>query len=101
MSDVNLAETGEVALLMPNEPHVVRDTALHHRDGHLERINVTHRSCDPLHYVLLHPHGPDGWSPEMKRQQCTSQRPNTTPSTFGTGLATSASFPGAMRSFSS
>ena len=64
----NLPETGEVALLMPDEPHGVRDIVLHHRDGHLERINESHRSYDPLHYVLLHPHGSDGWSLEMKRQ---------------------------------
>ncbi|KAF0287797.1 hypothetical protein FJT64_001435 [Amphibalanus amphitrite] len=62
----NLPETGEVAVLMPEEPHGVRDIVLHHRDGGVERINEYHRSYDPLHYVLLHPHGTDGWSLEMK-----------------------------------
>ncbi|XP_043216968.1 uncharacterized protein LOC122379102 [Amphibalanus amphitrite] len=62
----NLPETGEMAVLMPDEPHGVRDIVLHHRDGGVERINEYHRSYDPLHYVLLHPHGTDGWSLEMK-----------------------------------
>ena len=64
----NLPETGEVALLMPDEPHGVRDIVLHHRDGQVERISEYHRSYDPLHYVLLYPTGTDGWSLEMKRE---------------------------------
>ena len=65
----NLPETGEVALLMPDEPHGVRDVVLHFRDGGVDRINEFHRSYDPLHYVLLwlYPHGSDGWSLEMKQ----------------------------------
>ena len=34
----NLQETEEVALLIPDEPHGVRDIILHHREGQLERI---------------------------------------------------------------
>ena len=56
----NLPETGEAALLMPDEPHGARDIVLHHRDGQLERISECHRSYDPLHYVLLYPHGTEG-----------------------------------------
>ena len=52
--------------MLPEEPHGQRDIVLHRRDGHLERISENHRSYDPLHYVLLHPHGTDGWSLEMK-----------------------------------
>ena len=63
----NLPETGEVALLIPDEPHGVRDIVLHHREGHLERISENHRSYDQLYYVL-HPQDSEGWSLEMKRQ---------------------------------
>ena len=53
---------------MPDEPHGVRDIVLHHRDGQVERISEYHHSYDPLQYALLHPHGTDGWSLEMKRE---------------------------------
>ena len=52
---------------MPDEFHGVRDNVLY-RDGGLQRISENHRSYDPLHYVLLHPHGTEGWSLEMKRE---------------------------------
>ena len=33
------------------------DIILHGKDGRLQRINETHQSYDPLHYVLIHPRG--------------------------------------------
>ena len=64
----NLPETGKVALLMPDEMHGVRDIILQYRDGQVELISEYHRCYDSLHYVLLHPHGSDEWSLEMKRE---------------------------------
>ena len=59
---------------MPNEPIGRRDIVLRYRDGPLRRIDETHRSYDPLHYVLLLPHGTDGWSLEMKTTTGTTPR---------------------------
>ena len=38
-------------------------------NGRLEKISTNHRSYDPLLYVLLFPHGTDGWSPHLKKEK--------------------------------
>ena len=63
----NLPASREIAVLMPNEPLGQRDIVLRLRDGPVLRISECRRSYDPLHYVLLHPYGTDGWSLEIKR----------------------------------
>lgn len=43
-----------------------RDVVIRLRGGQVQRIAETHRSYDPLEYVLLFPNGEDGWHPELK-----------------------------------
>ena len=50
----------EVSVLMNDVPGQ-RDVVLHLRGGGLTTVSDTHRSYDPLHFVLLFPHGTDGW----------------------------------------
>ena len=42
---------------------------LNARGGYLKRINNVHRSYDPLHYVLLLPHGQDGFRTGITMQK--------------------------------
>ena len=35
--------------------------------GHFERLNSAHRCYDPLLYVVLFPHGSDGWNMDLKK----------------------------------
>ncbi|XP_064637877.1 uncharacterized protein LOC135494057 [Lineus longissimus] len=58
----NLPTATEVAVLMPGEQHGHLDIVLQTKEGRLQRINPRHRSYDPLHYVLLFPHGTDGYT---------------------------------------
>ena len=62
-----ICRRAEIAALMPDEPTGHRDIILQRRDGGLTRISEFHRSYDPLHYVIMHPHGNDGWSLDLKR----------------------------------
>ena len=65
----NLPTTSDIAIIMPGsgEEPGHRDIALYRRasddpSGHiLKKINECHRMYDPLHYVLLFPHGETGW----------------------------------------
>jgi hypothetical protein len=51
-----------------NDPSTTttRDVIIKHRGGSLSRISELNSKYDPLHYVLLHPRGELGWSPEIK-----------------------------------
>ena len=51
----------EVSVMMP-EAVGNRDLVVKKRGGGLQEVKDTHRSCDPLHFVLLHTKGTDGWS---------------------------------------
>jgi Helitron helicase-like domain at N-terminus len=59
----------EVAAVIPGdgseERSDHRDIILRLRDGGLKRISHLHPSYSTLHYVLLFPHGEDGWHPEI------------------------------------
>jgi hypothetical protein len=65
----NLPTADEVALIVPgtgSQSTDRRDIILRRQDGPLERISEGHEAYMPLHYVLLFPHGTDGWSWDMK-----------------------------------
>ena len=51
------------------------------RDGALQLLPETHRSCDPLHYPTLFPAGDDGWHLDLLKQSLGRQRRR--PSTDG------------------
>ncbi|XP_043228033.1 uncharacterized protein LOC122384558 [Amphibalanus amphitrite] len=70
----NLPMGREVAVLMPDEIRGPRDIVVHERGGQLFRINEFSRQYDPLCYVLLHPHGTDGWSIELKTARGVTMR---------------------------
>ena len=62
----------ELAIIMPGlgEEPTSRMVVLQHRNPNQENLglrvlNETHRSYDPLQYVLLAPHGTDGWHLEI------------------------------------
>lgn len=58
---------GEVSVLMPDADVGGRDVVVQFHGGGLRRIHETHRSFDPLHFVLLFPAGDDGWKINMKK----------------------------------
>ena len=58
----NLPTASEVAVIMPGEHAENLDIILQRKTGDIQRINARHRSYDPLHYVLLFPHGSDGYT---------------------------------------
>ncbi|OAD66801.1 hypothetical protein PHYBLDRAFT_70206 [Phycomyces blakesleeanus NRRL 1555(-)] len=59
----NAPTASEIAvLIMNNEEGTSRDIVLHTRANFQQNINEYHRSYDALHYVLLFPHGEDGWT---------------------------------------
>lgn len=39
---------------------------LRHRNGTIWDIDFSNRAHDPLHFVLLFPHGDDGWHPYLQ-----------------------------------
>jgi hypothetical protein len=43
-----------------------KDIVLNLRDGTVNRMHDLHPSFDALHYVLLFPHGDNGWHVQMK-----------------------------------
>ena len=55
----------KVAAIMTGEGHEEVDVVIHLRGGGVQRISPTHRSYDPLAYVLLNPFGLDGWTPGL------------------------------------
>ena len=61
----DLPTASEVAVLLPGDGSNAsdnRDIVLRKREGGLRRISQLDRMYDPLHYVLLFPHGCFGWS---------------------------------------
>ncbi len=50
----------EVAVLTSEEPKSV-DIVVRKRSGGLTSVSDHHRAFDLLHFVLLFPHGTDGW----------------------------------------
>ena len=64
----NLPTGSEVAALLPGDQSANLDIILHNRDASLRRINTMHRSYDALHYVLIYPHGTDGYEIGLKRR---------------------------------
>ena len=63
----NLPLASEVSVVMPGEQEGHLDVVIKRKGGELQRINSLHRSYDPLHYVLLFPHGDDGYTDDIKR----------------------------------
>merc|ERR1712023_413729 len=44
-----------------------RSVKVRKRDGGVWDIDETNRAFDPLHFVLLFPHGDDGWHPHIEK----------------------------------
>lgn len=62
----NLPTASEIAVLMPDEQRAAyRDIVLHKTLGGIRRISQFHPLYDPLHYVLLHPNGDQGYHTNM------------------------------------
>ena len=58
----------EVAVIIPGtgeEQLDRRDIVLQTRSGPLQRISELHSAYLPLRYPLLHPHGEQGWCPDL------------------------------------
>ncbi len=58
-----------------------RDQANSNGNELLGRVSISHRSFDPLSYVVLFPNGTDGWHREL-RFDATKRRRKLTPSMF-------------------
>ena len=56
-----------MAVLKPDADENGRDIVVKMRGGALKTINETHRGYDPLHFVILHPAGDDGWKIGMTK----------------------------------
>ncbi len=65
----NLPTVDELAAIIPGDGSEPvkndRDIVLHMHDDSLKRISQLHPSYQPLHYVLLFPHGELGWNIHM------------------------------------
>ena len=82
----------EVAAIIPGSEDGeigTRDIVLRRRgtlntngNEQLDKVSVTHRSYDPLTYVLLFPDGRDGWHFELSLSGGTSRRNKVTPKMF-------------------
>lgn len=66
----NNPTASEVAGVLPDdiEEAESRDIVLQMRGGELHRIKETHASYDPLHFVLMFPHGDPGWHINIPHQ---------------------------------
>ncbi|KZP30308.1 hypothetical protein FIBSPDRAFT_699312, partial [Athelia psychrophila] len=76
----NLPTVDEIAVVLPGDgtqPVDSRDIILRLRwpDGPLQRISDGHVSYACLHYVLLFPHGEDGWHWDMRLYQPDNDNP--------------------------
>ena len=56
----------EVSVMM-QEQVGSRDIVVNRRGGGVQEFKDTNRAADPLHFVLLHSKGHDGWSPDQIR----------------------------------
>ena len=56
----------EVSVMM-TETVGNRDIVVKQRGGGVQQFQDTNRAADPLHFVLLHSRGHDGWSPDQIR----------------------------------
>ena len=54
----------EVSVMMPDEVGS-RDIVVKRKGGGVQEFKDTNRAADPLHFVLLHSKGHDGWSPDQ------------------------------------
>lgn len=76
----NLPEVEEVAAVIGDGrsagPRPICLSLRNPADGgnHLQRIDRNHPAYDPLHYVILFPHGDRGWSYDMRLNHGTMQR---------------------------
>ena len=61
----NKPTVNEVAIIGSDETLAPADVVLRKRGGGLKFIKDTHRSFDPLHFVLLFPNGEEGWYPYL------------------------------------
>ncbi len=59
---------------------LVRNAAKPTRNGNevLDKVSISHRSYDPLSYVMLFPNGTDGWHPQLRFDAGERQRKLTT-----------------------
>ena len=57
----NLPQASEISVIIPGKHYDHLNVALHKREGGLQTITELHRSYDPLHYVLMFPHGEEGY----------------------------------------
>jgi len=68
----NLPTANEIAVVIPGdgseEVSDHRDVVLRLQGGGLHRISHLNPAYSPLHYVLLFPHGEDGWHPNIPAQ---------------------------------
>ncbi|KZP24540.1 hypothetical protein FIBSPDRAFT_929756 [Athelia psychrophila] len=76
----NLPTADEVAVILPgdgSQPTDSRDIILRLRwpDGPLQRISDGHPAYASLHYVLLFPHGEDGWHWELRMHDPEKEQP--------------------------
>ncbi len=75
----NLPTVDELAAIIPGDGSEPvkndRDIVLRMHDDSLKRISQLHPSYQPLHYVLLFPHGELGWNIHMLLEETeTSER---------------------------
>ena len=57
--------TNEIAIITKDDKLEPSDIIVHKKGGGIWRISEWNRCYDPLHYVLLFPHGEDGWHGDM------------------------------------
>ena len=55
----------EIALIAPGDSTQPSDIIVHRKGGGVWRISEYNRCYDALHYVLLFPHGEDGWNGDL------------------------------------
>jgi len=61
------AEVGMIVIGADEESMGERDVIVQPRQGSLKRVSILSSCYDPMHYVLLFPHGTNGWSVALKK----------------------------------
>ena len=61
----NLPQAQEIAVLSIDEEADQRDIVIQTVDGAFSKMKPNHRSYDSFHYILLFPHGTDGYKPDI------------------------------------